>query len=482
MVKFLVNEEPFTLEGVCPHGSVLDFLREHLRQTGTKEGCASGDCGACTVVLGEVLDGAMQYRSINACITPVATLHGKQLITVEHLKYEERLHPTQQAMVDCHGSQCGFCTPGFVMSMFAYRKNHAEPERESIIEALGGNLCRCTGYRPIMDAAVQMYEPSLEDQFSAGETATAATLSDIIDAQPTVALKDSVSDKQFYSPDSVEQLAALMLEHPQARLLAGGTDLCLEFTQFLREMEILIYTGRVAQMLEIKESDDTIEIGAAVTYSDCHDILVSQFPDLGELLERLGSLQIRNQGTLGGNIGNASPIGDMPPVLIALGASLVLRVGDSTRVLSVEDYYLSYKKTAQQESEFIQSIIVPKPQPGFEFRAYKISKRLEDDISATCAAISIFVDQNIVRDVRIAFGGMAEIPARAFHCEQSLLGQPWSEASIEQAMEALNKDFTPISDFRASAEYRLQVSQGLLKRFYLDLNSSTEDLRVTHYA
>ncbi len=247
-------------------------------------------------------------------------------------------------------------------------------------------------------------------------------------------------------------------------------------------MDVLIYTGRVVEMLQVGETDSEFEIGAAVTFSQCHDILVQHYPDLRELLERLGSLQIRNQGTLGGNVGNASPIGDMPPVLIALGADLVLRCGEQSRRISVQDYYLSYKKTAQQESEFIERIIVPKPQPGYRFRAYKISKRLEDDISATCAAISVCLDGDTVSDVRIAFGGMAEIPARALHCEQALLGQSWSRATIDEAIQSLAKDYTPISDFRASADYRLQVSQGLLERFYLESNLSSEQLRVTHYA
>ncbi len=265
-------------------------------------------------------------------------------------------------------------------------------------------------------------------------------------------------------------------------MIAGGTDLCLEFTQFLREFDVLIHTGRVPELLQVNETEATIEIGAAVTYSRCAGVLAAHYADIRELLERLGSLQIRNQGTIGGNVGNASPIGDMPPILIALDARLVLRCGDSTRELSVQDYFIGYKVTAQQPSEFIERIIVPRPAAGYAFRVYKISKRLEDDISASCGAFYLKVEAGHVLDARIAFGGMAEIPRRAAHCEQALIGQPWQPQTITAAMQALSSDFQPISDFRASADYRLAVSQNLLKRLYLELESAADPLRVTHYA
>ena len=482
MIRFLLNDVESQLSPKDPHVSVLDYLREILREKGTKEGCASGDCGACTVVIGEVAGGGMQYRAINACITPMATLHGKQLITVEHLKQGEMLHPVQQAMVDCHGSQCGFCTPGFIMSMFAYRKSHVQPEREEICEALGGNLCRCTGYRPIIDAAVQMFESPLEDQFSSAETKTVSALQAIAGGGDGAEVVLHNGAKRFFSPGSTADLALLLQQYPEASLVAGGTDLCLEFTQFLREFDTLIYTGRVAEMLRVADTELAIEIGGAAPYSDCTQSLVRHYPDLGELLERLGSLQIRNQGTMAGNVANASPIADMPPVLIVLGAQLLLRCGDETRLLPVQDYYKSYKKTAQCVSEFIERIIVPKPKAGYEFRVYKISKRLEDDISATCGAFHVKIEAGKVSDVQIAFGGMAAIPARAGHCEQALIGQAWNLQTIELAMTALADDFQPISDFRASAEYRLSVSKNLLKRFYLELESSADQLRVTHYA
>ena len=485
MIKYLLNDKEHQISELDPNTTLLDYLREDLRQTGSKEGCASGDCGACTVVIGEVAANGISYKAINACITPVATLHGKQLITVEHLKEGEQLHPVQQAMVDCHGSQCGFCTPGFVMSMFAHRKSHSTAQRDEILEALGGNLCRCTGYRPIMDAAVQMFDPAGDDQFSRRETDTAAALQAIQNDDTEACL--SGNKKTFFAPTTANALAQLLLDNPEARLLAGGTDLSLEFTQLLKEIDCLVYTGRVAELKRIESTEQGLLIGAAVTYSEARDSLVSLFPDLHELIDRLGSKQIRNQGTLGGNIGNASPIGDMPPVLIALNATLILRTGEQCREIPVEDYFVRYKVTAQQPGEFIEAIRIPAPSPAAAFRAYKISKRLEDDISATCGAFNLDIDNGTVVSASIAFGGMAEIPKRASHCEQALHNQPWSESTIEAAMQALASDFTPISDFRASADYRLKVSQNMLRRLFLELadpvlQMPANNLRVTRHA
>ena len=480
MVRFLLNNKNTLVEEVDPNTSVLDYLREQLHRVGTKEGCASGDCGACTVVVGELDGNAIKYSAINSCITPIGNLHGKQLITVEDLKTDDGLHSVQQAMVNCHGSQCGFCTPGFVMSMFAYGKNNQQPERESILEALGGNLCRCTGYKPIIEAAVQMYDGPSEDQFSAERESTVKALQEIGEDASPVELH--AGGKQYFAPSSTSELASLLASHPDAVMVAGGTDLSLEITQFLREIDTLVYTGRVRELLQITESDKTISIGAAVSYSDCKDILCSEYPDLHELIDRLGSRQIRNQGTLGGNVGNASPIGDMPPVLIALNAQLVMRSAAGSRTIPVEDYFVSYKVTAQQPGEFIESIVVPRHKPGYIFRAYKVSKRLEDDISAICAVFHLKVEDDLVTDCSIAFGGMAEIPKRAILCEQALSGQPWNEATVDNAMAALADDYTPISDFRASAQYRKQVSQNLLMRLFIETSEKSEPVRVSQYA
>ncbi|KAF1053797.1 MAG: 4-hydroxybenzoyl-CoA reductase subunit gamma [Stenotrophomonas maltophilia] len=487
MIRFLLNRELRVEDRLDPNLTVLNYLRQHLGKTGTKEGCASGDCGACTVVVGELVGetGAerIRYRTLNSCLTFVASLHGKQLISVDDLKHRGELHGVQQAMVDCHGSQCGFCTPGFVMSLFALQKNtqggdHAARHAEAH-EALAGNLCRCTGYRPILDAAEQACCQKTPDQYDAAEAQTIAQLKAIA-PQQTAELNSG--DKRCLVPLTIADLADLYSANPQARLLAGGTDLALEVTQFHRELPVMIYVGHVAALKRIEVFDDRLEIGAATPLTDCSTALARDWPDFGELLQRFASLQIRNQGTLGGNIGNASPIGDSPPLLIALGARLVLRRGVDSRELPIDEYFIDYKVTARQEGEFIEKVIIPRPQPHQAFRAYKVSKRLDDDISAVCAAFNLSVENCRISAVRTGFGGMAGIPKRARACEAALLGQPFTSATFEAAAQALSEDFTPLSDFRASKEYRLLVAQNLLRKCFLELEAPTAVTRVTDYA
>ncbi|MVW75605.1 xanthine dehydrogenase small subunit [Pseudomonas xionganensis] len=478
MIQFLLNRELRTEHALDPNVTVLQYLREHVGKTGTKEGCASGDCGACTVVVGELDGEKVRYRTLNSCLTFVASLHGKQLISVEDLKHEGKLHGVQQAMVDCHGSQCGFCTPGFIMSLFALQKNSNGYDKGQTLEALAGNLCRCTGYRPIIDAAEQACCQKQPDQFDAFEAETLAQLKAIA---PRETAELNSGDKRCLLPLTVADLADLYAANPEARLLAGGTDLALEVTQFHRELPVMIYVGHIESMKRIEITDSSIEIGAAAALSDCYEALASEYPDFGELLHRFASLQIRNQGTLGGNIGNASPIGDAPPLLIALGAQIVLRKGNTSRSLPIEDYFLDYKVTARQEAEFIEKIIVPRQQAAQTFRAYKVSKRLDDDISAVCAAVNLQIEAGVVRDARIAFGGMAAIPKRASACEAVLSGGTFNQALIERACSALADDFTPLSDFRASKEYRLLTAQNLLRKFFLELNAPEVETRVTAY-
>ncbi len=483
MIQFLLNNELRTEHSLDPNLTVLNYLREHLHKSGTKEGCASGDCGACTVVVGELETDAqgkdsLRYRSLNSCLTFVASLHGKQLISVEDLKHQGKLHSVQQAMVDCHGSQCGFCTPGFVMSLFALQKSSAQPDSHKTHEALAGNLCRCTGYRPILDAAEQSCGKRQPDQFDERKTQTIARLRSITPTQ-TGELNDG--DKRCLVPQTVADLAQLYEAHPQARLLAGGTDLALEVTQFHRPLPVMIYVGNVAELKRIDHFDDRMEIGAATPLTDCYAALSAEYPDFGELLQRFASLQIRNQGTLGGNIGNASPIGDSPPLLIALGAQIVLRKGDTRRTLALEDYFIDYRVTARQESEFIETIIVPKAKAQRAFRAYKVSKRLDDDISAVCAAFNLHVEDGSIVDARVAYGGMAAIPKRAAACEKALKGAPWTSETVERACQALAEDFTPLSDFRASKEYRLLSAQNLLRKYFIELQTPTLQTRVTAY-
>lgn len=480
MIKFLLNQELREEQALSPNTTVLQYLRERVGKTGTKEGCGSGDCGACTVVLGERDGDQLHYRSVNSCLTFVSTLHGKQLITVEDLQAKDgSLHPVQQAMVDFHGSQCGFCTPGFVMSMFALSKNAPTADKPAIYEALAGNLCRCTGYRPIIDAAHAISEQApLVDDFSRYEAEVLEKLASI-DTDSLVTLQGE--GKVCYSPTSSDELAALLVKHPDAKLLAGGTDLALEVTQFYRELPTMIYVGDIADLKTLTEDDEQLVIGAARSLHECYEALSRVFPDLGELLDRFASLQIRNQGTLGGNIGNASPIGDAPPVLMALNARLVLRQGEQRRELAIEEYFLDYKKTALQSGEFIEKIIVPKPRANQHFKVYKLSKRLDDDISAVCGAFNLTIQDGVVHEARIAFGGMAAVPKRASGAEQALIGQPWNKATVNTAMQALAGDFEPLTDFRASKEYRSKIAINLLYKYFIEQQSLPLETRVTSY-
>ena len=482
MIQFLLNQALRTETALDPNTTVLEFLREQAGKRGTKEGCASGDCGACTVVVAE-REGApgqerLRYRTLNSCLTFVSALHGKQLITVEDLKHQGQLHSVQQAMVDCHGSQCGFCTPGFVMSLFALQKNSQTADRAQAHEALAGNLCRCTGYRPILAAAKQSCSQHVPDQFDAAEAQTLARLQAIA-PQTTAELNDG--HKRCLVPLTVEALASLYEANPDARLLAGGTDLALEVTQLHRELPLMIAVGHVAEMKQVERRDDGLELGAAAPLSDCYALLAEEYPDFGALLHRFASLQIRNQGTLGGNIGNASPIGDSPPLLIALGAELVLRQGIRRRTLALEDYFIDYKITAREQGEFIERIRVPLASADQQFRAYKVSKRLDDDISAVCAAFNLTIIDGMVRQARIAYGGMAAIPKRAQRCEAALTDAEWSAEAIELACTALTEDFTPLTDFRASREYRLLVAQNLLRKCFHELTTPGLDTGVTAY-
>lgn len=488
MIQFLLNKELQSINGIDPNTTVLNYLREQQRRTGTKEGCASGDCGACTVVLAELQSGQLAYRSINSCLTLLPALNGKQLITVEDLKNDQQLHAVQQAMVDQHGSQCGFCTPGIVMSLFAYQKNNCTNTsytKADALEALAGNLCRCTGYQPILNAAKKICETHTADQFDHQQQHTIDILKSIQATQgssisaPTSQQKDSI--KTAHSPVNLEELDKLLQQYPNAHLLAGGTDLVLDITQKQIAYDTLIYLGGIEALKQISITDDHLEIGAALPLSQCHKILAKEYPDLGHLLERFASLQIRNQGTLGGNIANASPIGDSPPALIAAGASIQLRHASAIRSIPLEEFFIDYRKTHLVAGEYIEKIIIPRKPDTSIYRIYKLSKRLDDDISAVCGAFHIQLKKQKVIDVKIAFGGMAAIPKRASHCEQALINKTWNKANIEQAMEAMELDFIPLSDFRASAEYRMLGARNLLLKCWIESQQNEISTRVTDY-
>ncbi len=477
-IRFILDGEAVSVEDFAPTVTLLEFLREELGRTGTKEGCAEGDCGACTVVIGELDAGQVNYRAINSCIRFLPTLVGKEIVTVENLKAADgRLHPVQKAMVDWHASQCGFCTPGFVMSLFGLYLNKEAPQRDDVVRALSGNLCRCTGYRPIIDAGCHMNGYADPASWSRAHSRDAKRC----EALQAIAANDSVSldgGAGYRAPVSIDELAQLCQAHPQALLLAGGTDIGLWVTKQLRDLPMLIYTGNVAELKNVRESDNALEIGAAVSLTDAYAAIVARYPMLLELADRFGSPPVRNSGTFGGNVANGSPIGDSMPFLLALGATVQLRRAGGAREMPLEDFYLGYQKSALQPGEFVQTVRVPLSPAGRRFASYKISKRFDQDISALCGAYAFDLEDELIAKARIAYGGMAAIPKRAMRTEAALTGQPWSRATVEAALPALALDYAPLSDMRASAEYRTMVAQNLLRRFFAEHSGKPLPTRV----
>lgn len=523
MVSFLLNNQIKVIDDVAPSLSILQYLRLHLGRSGTKEGCAAGDCGACTVVIAEIVgekitlvssendtlkkqSRRLAYRAINACITPVSTLQGKQLITVEDLAtehsqlesigddqkaydspIEKSLHPVQQAMVECHGSQCGFCTPGIVMSLFAWWHNVkakiTEANRESIEQALSGNLCRCTGYQPIFNAAEMSLKKNDYDHFLEQEKKIIEKLEELI---PNKSSKDdgllvdntesqhSQSTKNgFLIPKTLNELFQFKRKYTNAQIIAGSTDLGLEFTQSLKTPSMLIYTGEVGELKSIACNSHSLSIGAAVTFSEVQSTLDKLYPEFGDLLHRFASLQIRNQATLAGNIANASPIGDTPPVVLALGGMIHVASESNKRVINADDFFISYRQTALLSDEIIESISLPLLGENEHLKVYKISKRFDDDISAICMALWIEIENNTIQNIRIGMGGMAAVPCRAYHTESALMGKNFDEDTVASAKPMLSKDFQPIDDVRASASYRIEIAGNLLTRAMLEINENS---------
>jgi xanthine dehydrogenase small subunit len=496
-LSFLLDGEFVRVRDVSPQTTVLEFLRERLGRTGTKEGCAEGDCGACTVVLGEPAgDGGLAWRPINACIRLLPTIDGKALVTVESLKDPSgTLHPLQQALVDCHASQCGFCTPGFAMSLFGLYKNSSGCSRAVVEEALSGNLCRCTGYRPIIAAAERMYElppargwrgPGIDKRgkrsVSNEERAIAAKLSA---CERTQALEYEYAGQRFFAPQGTDELASLCVAHPEALLVGGATDVGLLVTKQHRDLGTIIHTGKVRELLATRSTSEHLEIGAAVSLTEALALIESEYPTLAEVWSRFASVPIRNSGTLGGNIANGSPIGDSMPVLLALGATLVLRYGDRRRELALEDFYLAYQRTALAAGEFIETIRVPRSDPAHELRAYKISRRFDQDISAVFICFFLCRERLSadapITTIRIGCGGVAPIPKRALCCEQALMGKRWNEDTLAAGQRALEEEFEPINDVRASAAYRRTVLKNLLRRFFVETHGATRT-RALEYA
>ncbi|HEX7917400.1 xanthine dehydrogenase small subunit [Rudaea sp.] len=468
-IRFVLDGEIVEVADVAPTTTVLEWLREHRHRTGTKEGCAEGDCGACTVVLGELAgsgsDARMRYSAINSCIRFLPTIDGKELVTVESLADGDKLHPVQQAMVDQHASQCGFCTPGFVMSLFALYQQKPAANREEVVEALAGNLCRCTGYRPIIDAGCAMAAypaPSRWSREQAQESPHRAALH-------SLRRDHALQLPGFVAPRSFDELAQALQAHPDALLLAGGTDIGLWVTKHLRELSHIVYLGEVAELQSIEtRADGMLRIGAGVSLTDAWNAIVVRVPTLAELAQRFASPPVRNSGTLVGNIANGSPIGDAMPALIALSATVELRSGDVTRTLPLEALYLDYMKKDLARGEFVVAVNVPAPKAATRVASYKLSKRIDQDISAVCAAFAIEVADERIVAARIAYGGMAAIPARAKRAEAALVGKPFDETAFAAAANVLAEEFKPLSDMRATAAYRLQGAQNLLRRFFLE--------------
>jgi xanthine dehydrogenase small subunit len=475
-IRFVQNGKIREIENIDPTTTVLNFLRYQEALTGTKEGCAEGDCGACTVVLGSFIDGRIKYQAVNACIQFLPMLDGKELITVEDLKSDDgELHPVQTAMVEANGTQCGFCTPGFVMSLFADYHSEAVVDRNHINNVLAGNLCRCTGYGPIIEAGLKTGATRSPDKFSRRTVETAALLKELSEDSM---LCLTMNERSYFAPTTIDELTELLDQYPQAVLMGGATDIGLWVTKLHKSLDIIIYLGKIPGLSEIQVQNDCLEIGAMVTYSDAWSKIADLYPDFGELIRRIASTQIRNTGTIGGNIANGSPIGDTPPPLIALGATLILGSKSGSREIPLEEFFIAYGQQNLKPGEYVQSVRIPAPQGDSKFSTYKLSKRFDQDISAVCGAFNVTLSGNQVSDIRICYGGMAATPQRAGNAEKALIGNDWTLENIEIAMQAMTDDYTPMSDMRASSDYRALAARNLLKKFYLECSAPDMNSRL----
>ncbi|PBC09749.1 xanthine dehydrogenase small subunit [Mesorhizobium sp. WSM3859] len=479
-IRFILNGADVALNDVAPDATLLDWLRLNRSLRGTKEGCAEGDCGACTVLVGKLSSEGLVYESVNACIRFMGSLDGTHVVTVEHLRGESgRLHPVQQAMVDFHGSQCGFCTPGFVMSLYGLWMKTPDPSNAAIEKALQGNLCRCTGYEAIMRAAhaISSYGKAAKDPLAVERKDITARLKALRDG---ARVEIGSGKARLIVPAGVEDFAAVLEKEPGATIVAGSTDVGLWVTKHMRDISPAIFIGGLEGLRTMSEKDGVITIGAGVTYTEAFETLSKHIPALGPLVDRIGGEQVRNMGTIGGNIANGSPIGDTPPPLIALGARLTLRKGKQRRTIPVETFFIAYGKQDRQPGEFVEAVHVPVPAQGEKFAVYKVTKRRDEDITATLGAFYLTLAKDgTVADIRIAYGGMAATPKRATAVEKAVIGKPWNEATVEAAMAEYASEFTPITDMRASAEYRALAAKNLLLRFYVETTGTKAPLQVS---
>ena len=468
IVKFVLNNEICELNNPDPNQTILNFIRTKLKKTGTKEGCSEGGCGACTVVLGELKKNEIIYKAINACIAFVPALQGKQLLVVEDLVTEKGdLHPVQEAMVKYHGSQCGFCTPGFVMSLFSMYKNHNSYNNELIKDSIAGNLCRCTGYRPILDAAKSLNKINKSDQFKKNKKNTIKLLKKINLKNIFIENKG----KKYFSPRTIKELKKVIKKNSNSHFLSGGTDLSLIVTKERKDINNIINLKDIDELDFIEEKNNNIEVGAATPLIKFEKFILKYYPDFNSVLKRYGSVQIRNVCTIGGNIATASPIGDTLPILLSLNSEIVIETTKNKKILPLKNFFLSYRKTRLKKGEFIYSIKIPIYKNNV-FKAYKISKRFDDDISSLCASFNLEIVNKKIKKAIIAYGGMAEIPKRATNCENFLNNTNLSLDSFEKAKNFLEKDFRPIDDMRATKDYRIEVAKNLLIKLFLEIKSN----------
>ncbi|MBX3578811.1 MAG: xanthine dehydrogenase small subunit [Rhizobiaceae bacterium] len=481
-IRFILNGEDVSLADMRPDETLLDYLRLRRSLRGTKEGCAEGDCGACTVLVGRLLNGKLVYEGVNACIRFLGSLDRCHVVTVEHLAAKDgTLHPVQQAMVDFHGSQCGFCTPGFVMSLYALWMRDANPSDAAIEKALQGNLCRCTGYDAIVKGAraISTYGAVAKDPLAAERRKMIARLSALDDG---MRVEIGTGKDRMIVPADVDDFAKVLEAEPTATVVAGSTDVGLWVTKFMRDITPVVFIGGLDGLKSISEANGVISIGAGVTYTEGFATLSRRIPVLGPLIDRIGGDQVRNMGTIGGNIANGSPIGDTPPPLIALGSTVTLHKGKKRRTVPLEDFFIAYGKQDRQAGEFVEAVHVPVPAKGTRFAVHKVTKRRDEDITAVLGAFHLTLAKDgTVADICIAYGGMAATPKRALAVEAALVGKVWSEATVEAAIPSFDADFQPLTDMRASAEYRQMVAKNLLRRFWLETTGTKAPIQVKRH-
>ncbi|MEO9276077.1 xanthine dehydrogenase small subunit [Marinomonas sp. 5E14-1] len=472
-MKFVLNDELIEDNTLPSDFSALRYLREKRGLTGTKEGCGSGDCGACTLLVGALEEGELKYSTFNSCITPVQSLDGKHVVSVEYLSDADKLHPAQQAMVEHHGSQCGFCTPGIILSLASLYENSQASDktidRESVCDAISGNLCRCTGYRPIIDAGLAMQKSSVEELTP---WSNLADNTESIKAKLASLQAEAKAANNYFQPQTLVEFLTIKADHKGATLVAGGTDLMLENTQRFHDFGVLVDVSQINELTKIEDNGTQLTIGASVTYSELEQFSKTRYPHLYHLLERIASRQIRNRGTIGGNVANASPIADMPPILLAFDADIqIVNLDGSQRTVSIHDFYQSYKQTVLTEGEVIASFTMELARLADFHRFYKVSKRMEDDISSVMLATRFNVNDGQISDLRLAFGGMAATPIRAEKAEAALLNSDVNdEQALSNALTILKDELTPLSDMRASARYRSDMACNLVRKAWLELN------------